>query len=205
MAEFAYFENLSASVAPEGFKPYESCLKVLKHHLGESTCALGRKEYQKFEESEEAPFEEAAGYEGSYDFAEPAFHAQYAPSQLDFTAKEEIEEEVEELTRATIPRISKPAKTMVQTKDVGTQVEGAPILTMAIITVIASIPALTNLEPVVEAPITVAMALPPIHSHISAAPELTPTLVIVATGASSQVYAMMSTTEETLLYPVVKM
>ncbi|ONK56492.1 uncharacterized protein A4U43_C10F9310 [Asparagus officinalis] len=72
---------------------------MIKHHIGESTRAPGRREYQQFEESEEAPFKEAGGYEGMYDFAEPAFQTQYALSQPNIAIEEETEEEAEELTK----------------------------------------------------------------------------------------------------------
>ncbi|ONK77534.1 uncharacterized protein A4U43_C02F7570 [Asparagus officinalis] len=156
----------------------------------------GRREYQQFEESEEDPFEEAAGYKGLYNFIETTFQTQYAPSQPDVAAEEETEEEAEELTRA---------ETTVQAEEVGAQVEEAPILLMAIVVVIASIPAPTTLESVVKAPVRAEMALPPIHSPISSTPEPTPTLAIVATGASSQVSAMMPTIEETSLSPATRM
>ncbi|ONK69735.1 uncharacterized protein A4U43_C05F26170 [Asparagus officinalis] len=89
----------STSALPEGFKPSESCLKVIKRHFGESICARGRKEYQQFEKHEEAPSEEPCGYDGSYDFPEPGFQTQYVLPQFNITVEEGEEEEAEELTR----------------------------------------------------------------------------------------------------------
>ncbi|ONK55321.1 uncharacterized protein A4U43_UnF5000 [Asparagus officinalis] len=61
------------------------------------THVPGRREYQHFEESEEAPFEEVSGdLEGLYDFLGPEFPTQYAPSQIEAPA----EEETKELARA---------------------------------------------------------------------------------------------------------